>query len=256
MAAVGAEVTGSWFLSSGVVSFFILLLLLSIFLTALCSECSRRSFELRDSEDKNPSTLIRVVKLEEAMVARENPMISEIQNDEKELSPAGANTVSFTPWRGHLGAPQNHQDVLTNGSAAVMKTARDPETAGEPKPEEENAAPSTAWRSHLRAPQNQDLNSSTPPDSDHIYHTIGGGRSSGDGDSDVSSPPTNHEPGEERGGEGGARSAAAVDLSDRNSVYAQVSKKVRLATPPVHTPEDAQVEEEPSPPLPDRKTAG
>lgn len=41
MAAVGAEVTSSWFLSSGVVSFFILLVLLSIFLTSLCSDCGR-----------------------------------------------------------------------------------------------------------------------------------------------------------------------------------------------------------------------
>lgn len=41
MAAIGAEAAASWFLSSGAVGFFVLLLLLSIFLTALCSDCSR-----------------------------------------------------------------------------------------------------------------------------------------------------------------------------------------------------------------------
>ncbi|XP_070761484.1 teneurin-2 [Enoplosus armatus] len=248
MAAVGAEVAGSWFLSAGVFSFFILLLL-SIFLTALCSECSRRSFELQEPEDKNPSALVRVVKLEEAMVARENPMIKEIRNDEKEFNSAEANTAPFTPWRSHLAAPQSHHEVQTNGSEAVMKTpTRDPETAGESKPEEESSAPFSPWRSHLRAPQSQDLNSSTPPGSAHIYHTIGGGQSCIAGDADVLSPPTNHEPGEEH--------SARSDL-DRNSVYARVSKKVRLTTPPDHTPEEVQVEEEEekesSPPLPDRK---
>ncbi|XP_073320694.1 uncharacterized protein [Pagrus major] len=241
MAAVGSEVTCSWFLSSGVVSFFILLLLLSIFLTALCSDCRRRSFELRDPEvDRNPSSLIRVVKLEEAMGARENPMINEIQNDEK------GNAASFTPWRSHLGAPHNQQVVQTNGSTAVTKTMSGSETSGD-----ENPVSFTPWRSHLGAPQSQDLSSSAPQD--HIYSVIRGGRGSS-GDADASSPPTNQEPGEERG----ARSEATLDLNDRNSMYARVSRKERQATPPVHTPEEVQVEEEEeeesSPPLPDRRT--
>ncbi|KAI3376959.1 hypothetical protein L3Q82_000025 [Scortum barcoo] len=216
MAAIGVEVGGSWFTASGLLSFFILLLLLSIFLTALCSDCGRRSFKLQEPEEKNPSSLIRVVKLEE--VARENPMISEIQNDEKDFNLGEENTVSFTPWRSHLGAPQNHRDVQTNSSAAVMKMTSESETAG-------------------------DVN-----DSDHIYHVIGGGH-----DANVSSPATNHEAGEEHSG---ARSAVAVEFSnhDRSSVYAQVSKKVKPTTPPVYTPEEVQVvEEESSPPLPDRK---
>ncbi|XP_051234776.1 uncharacterized protein si:ch73-204p21.2 [Dicentrarchus labrax] len=235
MAAVGAEVTGSWVVSSGVFSFFILLLLLSIFLTALCADCRRHSFELREPEDRNPSSLVRVVKLEEVMGARENPAINEIQNDEK------GNAVVFTPWRSHLEAPQNHQDVQTNGSAAV-KTKSEYETVGGSNPVKENPVPFTPWRSHLGVPQSHDLNGSTPRASDHIYHDIGGGR-------------TNDEPGEERS----ARSAAA-DLSERerNSMYARVSKKDRLTTPPVQTPEEVQVkeeeEEEPSPPLPDRMT--
>ncbi|XP_040894159.1 uncharacterized protein si:ch73-204p21.2 [Toxotes jaculatrix] len=244
MAAVGAGVTGSWFLSSGVVSFFILLLLLSIFLTALCSDCTRHSFELRDSEtDKNPSALIRVVKLEETVVVRENPMISEIQNDEKE------NPITFTPWRSHLGAPQNNQDVRANGSAAVMETGGD-SNASESNRGEENSVQFTLWRSHQRAPQNEEGSSFTPPDSEHIYHNIGGGRSM----VDFSSPPTNQEPGQKGGGS--ARSAAADSSdTDGNSLYAQVSKKVRQAAPPVHTPEVGKVEgEEPSPPLPERRT--
>ncbi|KAM9366772.1 uncharacterized protein ABDE67_003491 [Symphorus nematophorus] len=249
MAAVGSEVGGLWFLSSGVVSFFLLLLLLSIFLTALCSDCKRHSFDLRESEfDRNPSSLIRVVKLEETMGARENPMIGEIQNDEK------GNSASFTPWRSHLGAPQNHQghqghqgqaaDVRTNGSAAVVTA--ESETSGE-----ETSVPITPWRSHLRAPQSQDVRGSAPSDAEHIYHVIGGGRRSIGGDAaDVSSPPTNQVPGE-----------AAVDLSecDRNSMYARVSRKERQATPPARTPEQVQEEEEEeeeeeSPPLPHRET--
>ncbi|XP_042341229.1 uncharacterized protein si:ch73-204p21.2 isoform X1 [Plectropomus leopardus] len=240
MTAVGAEVTGSWFLMSGVAGFFIILLLLSIFLTALCSECSKRSFELRDPEaDKDPSTLIRVVKLEDAMVARENPMINEIQNDEKDLTPREANTVSFTPWRSHLGASQNHKDVQTNGSAALTKTESDSEKAEESNPEEETSVPFTPWRSHLREPENQD----------HIYHTIGGGQSSSGGDADVSSLPTNQEPGEEH------HVRYVGDLIDRNSVYARVSKKARPTTPPIYPPEEVQVDVEGSlPPLPDRRT--
>ncbi|XP_056229302.1 uncharacterized protein si:ch73-204p21.2 [Seriola aureovittata] len=275
MAAVGAEVTASWFLSSGVVGFLIILLLLSIFLMALCSNCGRRSFELRDSEtDKNPSALIRVVKLEDTREARENPMISEIQNDEKEFTRHEGN--SFTPWRSHLGAPENNQDVQTNGSAAVMETRGNSDAAGgggagggrgaggaggrgaggaggrggggagggESSPSEKSVEV-VLWRSHLRASQKQDVSSSTPPDSDHVYHTIGGGQ----GDPHRSSPPTNQEAG---GGD-------SVDLGDRsrNSVYAQVSRKGRQATPPDCIPEVVQVvEEEPSPPLPDRETEG
>ncbi|XP_037618784.1 uncharacterized protein si:ch73-204p21.2 [Sebastes umbrosus] len=227
MAAVGAEVV-----ISGVVSFLFLLLLLillSILLTALCSECSRRSFELGDSEaDKHPSALIRVVKLEEAAVERENPTINEIQNDEKEFNPGDGDMMSSVPpWRSHLETPQSLREVPTNGSAAVMKTGSEP--AGEGNPEEENSFPS--WRSHL----NPGVNGSAPPD--HTYDTIGGG----------SSPATNQEPGEEHS----ARSAAAGAGGD--SVYARVSKKVRPATPPPHhTPEEEDEDELSSPPLPHR----
>lgn len=87
-----------------------------------------------------------------------------------------------------------------------------------------------------------DVNSSTAPDSDHIYHTIGGGETGG-GDADTSPPATNHVP----------RSVPVA------SVYAQVSKKVTQTTPTttVNTPEQVQEEEEEeesSPPLPGRTT--
>ncbi|XP_026234872.1 uncharacterized protein si:ch73-204p21.2 [Anabas testudineus] len=237
MAAVGAEVTSSWFLSSGVVSFFILLLLLSIFLTSLCSDCGRRSFELQDSKvEKNPSALIKVVKLEEAMMARENPMIDEIQKDEKgerraahftrkrktmKIHCEDENHVQVTTWKSHLGAPQNNQELNT---------------------EEGNSVQFPPWRSHLTGAHSPDVNSSTAPDSDHIYHTIGGGETGG-GDADTSPPATNHEP----------RSVTVA------SVYAQVSKKVTQTTPTttVNTPEQVQEEEEEeesSPPLPGRTT--
>nr|XP_020458264.1 uncharacterized protein LOC109961630 [Monopterus albus]XP_020458265.1 uncharacterized protein LOC109961630 [Monopterus albus] len=231
MAAVGAEVISSWLLSPGVAGFFILLLL-AVFLTALCSDCNRRTFELSDAEaDKNPPQLIKVVKLEDTMVARENPMISEIQNDEKKISSDQPGQV--TGRRNHLGAPQDHE--------------------GLPESSRGNESPVqiTPWRSHLGATEHQDVTSSTPPGSNHIYHTIGGGWSGSRSADMSSSSATNHEPGNERDGK---EHISAVTV-DRNSIYAQVSKKVRQTTPSVHTPEQVEVEEEqPSPPLPDRRT--
>ncbi|XP_022064378.1 uncharacterized protein si:ch73-204p21.2 [Acanthochromis polyacanthus] len=207
MAAVGAELSGFWFLSSGSVGFFILLILLLVFLTSLCSDCNRRSFELKDPEvDRNPSSLIRVVKLEEA---RENPMIDEIQNDEKEFGPEGS-----IPWRSHVGAPQS-------------QTESGPEEAPVSFP---------PWRSHLVAPQSHD--------SAHVYDVINGGRSSNDAlsltanqNGDPNVPP-------------------AANL---NSIYARVSKKMNVSDSPGGLPGDSPEErrgeeEEPKPPLPDRRT--
>ncbi|XP_018548438.1 uncharacterized protein LOC108894297 isoform X2 [Lates calcarifer] len=231
MAAVGAEVAGPWFLSSGGVGFFIILLLLSVFLTALCSNCGRRSFKLQHAaEDKNPSTLVRVGKLEETRAAaRENPMINEIQNDEKGSNTKEQNPVPYTPWRSHLRAPQDKLDVPTNGSGAVKDIGGDAISAA------------------------AGVNSSFPPESDHIYHTIGGGQR----DADVSLPPTNQELWLERnsGRERGTRFATEdFNDRDRNSLYAQVSKRVRQPEVPGQTVEVVLVvEEDPSPPLPDRR---
>ncbi|XP_068596712.1 uncharacterized protein si:ch73-204p21.2 [Brachionichthys hirsutus] len=229
MAVVGAEVAGSWVLSPGPVTVSILLLLLSIFLTALCSKCMRHSFELQDSNaDKNPSNLISVVSLEEALEVRENPSINEIMSDE-------VKAVSATNWNDHWGAPQNpeqnHHAVQTNGSAAATTTP------GEPEPLSENdVIELIPWRSHLRAPESHD--------SAHICHKIEGQKSTG---ADCSSPPTNQQPEEDSG-------AHVAMATDRYQTYAQVSKKVRTTTPPVRTPEEVQEAEEVSPPLPRRET--
>lgn len=97
------------------------------------------------------------------------------------------------------------------------------------------------------------VNSSFPPESDHIYHTIGGGQR----DADVSLPPTNQELWLERnsGRERGTRFATEdFNDRDRNSLYAQVSKRVRQPEVPGQTVEVVLVvEEDPSPPLPDRR---
>lgn len=93
-----------------------------------------------------------------------------------------------------------------------------------------------------------DLNSSTPPDSAHIYQVIGGGRSSSG--SDAASPSSTNQEEEPR-----ARSEA---LFDGNSMYARVSKKegpTMPPAPPARSPEEVkEVKEEASPTLPDRRT--
>lgn len=120
-------------------------------------------------------------------------------------------------------------DVWTNGCAASGKTGSSSDAAGESSPEVETTVTFTPWRSHLGAPAAQE------PDSTHIYHNMGGGRSSVD-----ANPSSNHDD----------RRSADADLN-RQSVYAQVGKRQRKATPPQGSPEDAQVDEV-SPPLPDR----
>ncbi|XP_041849908.1 uncharacterized protein si:ch73-204p21.2 [Melanotaenia boesemani] len=191
MAAVGEEVTIPWFLSAGLVSIFILILL-AVFLTALCSDCTRRSFELQDLDvDKNPSTLIRVVKLEEV---HENPTITEIQKDEREFHPEEETPASFSPCQSQQGEPQ---------------------TLPDPLPEEGNSVGYTPWRSHLMAQQSKGINNSSPSDSAHNYQTIAGGCST---NSDSLSPPANHKPAQQQDEDD--RLAARTNLSDcdRNSV--------------------------------------
>ncbi|MED6278183.1 hypothetical protein CHARACLAT_021081, partial [Characodon lateralis] len=224
MAAVGAEVTRLWFLSSGLVGLFIIVLLLSIFLTAICLDCNRHSFELQDSEtEKHPSALIRVVKLEEV---KENPMIGEIQKDEKEFHPKGDPAVS-------LSSSQSQQGEL--------------QTLPDPNPSEGTSV--TPWRSHLMAPQSRDLNGSTPQALKHINQTAGDGRGNS---GEALSPSANHL---------STQLHYIAHSDDRNLVYARVSKKLRLTNSTVPTPEEAEPkleeeepEEERSPPLPDRRT--
>lgn len=202
MAVVAAELV----LSLGVIG-AVVFLLLAVFITALCSDCKRRSFELQECGlEKHPSTLIKVVRLEDAV--RENPMITDIQNDET--------------------------DVRTNGCAAIGKTGSSSDAAGESSPEEDTSGTFTPWRSHLGASWAQE------PDSAHIYQNIGGGRDSVDA---YASSIHNDR-------------SADVDLTgvDGQSVYAQIGKRERHATPPQGSPEDTQVDEvdEVSPPLPNR----
>lgn len=100
----------------------LMVLVLTVLFTALCSHCGRRSFELRDTtQEKRPSTLVRVVKLDEE--ARENPFV--------EKSKDGQENVHVTPWRSHLGAPQV-QDSSSEDSPGTVPL----------------------WRSHLGAPLN------------------------------------------------------------------------------------------------------
>ncbi|KAM9410716.1 uncharacterized protein KZ484_002735 [Pholidichthys leucotaenia] len=220
--SVGPDLSGfSGFWSPGLVGFFILLILLSIFLTAVCSNCGRHSFELQEPQvQKTPSALIRVVKLEET---RENPTIDQIQDDEKQFRSPEVIPVQFSSNSGH--------QVETEARAESM-------------PEEEFSVQFTPWRSHLGAPQSQELNASN-----HVYETIGGG-GGGQGYGSKASP-TNHT--QLNGGKAWDGAVAAVNLNDhdRNSVYAQVNKKLSTNILPIYTPEE---QEDPSPSLPDRRT--
>ncbi|XP_068455476.1 uncharacterized protein [Clinocottus analis] len=232
MASVGVEVSGSWLPASGAVGFFVALLLLSIFLTALCSECSRRSFELKDSQaDKDPSALIKVVKLQEAVQERENPALD--LKEETDFQPSKGDTVSFIPWRRHLEAPPNHSDTPAGAGEAVNDSVIHPESPEESNPEEESPAPFTLWRTHLKPEENFSIAT------DNLYHSIGGGGSSGHAPSTL----TNHGPGEEPGDR-----PAAPGSVDVNSLYAQLS--MEEATPPLPAPQDELEEEGSAPPPP------
>ncbi|XP_014890993.1 uncharacterized protein LOC106949333 isoform X2 [Poecilia latipinna] len=190
MAAVGADATGLWFPTPGLFLILLLLLLLSIFLTALCSDCNRNSFELQDSKtEKPPSALIRVVKLEEV---KENPMIGEIQKDEREFRPGG--------------------------------DPAEPVSSSEGQQRELQSRP--------------DLNGSAPQTSDHV-------RDGRDNSGEALGPSANRL---------STQLHYVIQSDDRNSVYARVSKKLRLANSPVPTPEGAGPEEQRSPPPPDRET--
>ncbi|XP_020557053.1 uncharacterized protein LOC111946253 [Oryzias latipes] len=221
MASLESELTASSLPSGLVLVFILLLLLLTIFLTPLCSDCNRRSFELKDPEAaKSPSALIRVVRLEEV---RENPMIEKIQKDEQEFHPKGEAPV--IPSQIQQGEPQTNKDSLPGGTPVSF----------------------IPWRSHLMAPESKDLNGTAPSDSDsHLFNPMECGRSN-----DIPSPPANDSPAQQRHGNGEPRSAVTLHFSgpDRNSVYARVSKKLRLTDSPEEKQEGP---EEAGPPLPDR----
>ncbi|CAL8243644.1 unnamed protein product [Lota lota] len=116
MAPIGGEFLGFWLHSTASVSpdlgavSLLLLLIISIFFSALCSNCGRRSFDMSEPEmEETPSTLTKVAELDESTSsARENPMIDDIRNDEFENSVPVQSSEDesgprFTPWRSHLG---------------------------------------------------------------------------------------------------------------------------------------------------------
>ncbi|XP_035599105.1 uncharacterized protein LOC118362675 [Oncorhynchus keta] len=142
MAPVG-EFMESWAVSVSksfsieVVVFSLLFLLLSIILLALCTICGRQSFELQDGGGEVGSTqsqLMRVVKLEDALAARENPMINDIRKNERDFShipeervpeqlPAEQDGIRFKPDHqgDSLGALQ-----MANATPVAMMTISPP----------------------------------------------------------------------------------------------------------------------------------
>ncbi|KAJ0044120.1 hypothetical protein NL108_008360 [Boleophthalmus pectinirostris] len=77
----------------------LVLLVLTVLLSVLCSHCGRRSFELRDTTpEKGPSALVRVVKLEETQdypIKQNATDFADVQDN-----------PHVTSWRSHLGEPQ------------------------------------------------------------------------------------------------------------------------------------------------------
>ncbi|XP_036397501.1 extensin [Megalops cyprinoides] len=119
MAPVGVHVAGlvaaSPFTPELLIASQVLLFILLITLLIICTQCGRHSFQLEESSEKErkSSTLIRVVKLEEAAESRENPVINDIVKDEEVPSPTSENgsvqtPLEITPWRRHTGV-LNHQ---------------------------------------------------------------------------------------------------------------------------------------------------
>ncbi|XP_010877023.2 uncharacterized protein si:ch73-204p21.2 isoform X2 [Esox lucius] len=133
MAPVG-EAAGSW--ATAMPGFFppefavfSLFFLLTIILLALCTDCGRHSFELRDSGEETgitQSNLIRVVKLEDALAARENPMINDIRKDERGASQIVNGTPVMT-----VGSP-SPTTTVNNGDALEAPIVKSLESAEVP----------------------------------------------------------------------------------------------------------------------------
>ncbi|KAL0969685.1 hypothetical protein UPYG_G00230860 [Umbra pygmaea] len=103
MAPVG-EVMWSWATAlNGSISpefvVFSLFFFLFFILFALCTDCERHSFELRDNDvevETTQSHLISVVKLK-TPAAKENPVINDIKKDEREFSAKHQESVIHIP---------------------------------------------------------------------------------------------------------------------------------------------------------------
>lgn len=96
-----------------ILAFIVLLLIIN--LLNLCTTCQKHSFELEHEGgrvERSSSTLVRVVKLEDALTARDNPTANDIKKDEQELSSVPeseepANGDAYVPWRAHTASQEN-----------------------------------------------------------------------------------------------------------------------------------------------------
>ncbi|KAJ8341834.1 hypothetical protein SKAU_G00341250 [Synaphobranchus kaupii] len=110
MAPIGMQVVG-WAaarsLSPELILASLLCLIALIKFLAICSQCNRHAFDLGACHqmENSSSTLIRVVKLEDAAMPTENPCFEYITKDEQDnrslqLS-IKSGEVWYTPWRNH-----------------------------------------------------------------------------------------------------------------------------------------------------------
>lgn len=272
-----------------VLSLFILLLLSFIFL-ALCTYCERNSFELRDSTaERTPSRLIRVVKLEDAIAARENPMINEITKDEKDpglmLERRATPGPGENPEQNHSSKAQwsptpapgpDQQDLkrlkvgesrqeypvpgvppLDTSSVNSLQILSPPGGFSAPSPDRDEA---------LVGDENQDPWPALEASIRHIYDTIGEPRA--DRWADGVTAGDMYVPGQDGNqsalsneGIGSLAPLSLVEVEEEeeggcdkewNPMYARISKKVKCPTPPPVPPPNDEEEVEVSPPLPDR----
>ncbi|XP_061115056.1 uncharacterized protein si:ch73-204p21.2 [Conger conger] len=129
MAPVGMQVLG-WAAVSSLSPEFILASLIGLIalikLLAVCTECNRSGFDVeeRTQVKRSPSTLIRVVQMEDVAMSRENPSFEYTTKDEQGPSPTIENgslhmsvrsgDVWYTPWRSHTINHQDHPGGILN----------------------------------------------------------------------------------------------------------------------------------------------
>ncbi|XP_030642933.1 uncharacterized protein si:ch73-204p21.2 isoform X2 [Chanos chanos] len=118
--------------SSGVTVLSLLILFtLAILVLTLCASCRKQSFELEGAKvQRNSSSLVRVVKLEEAVEGTQNPRADDIQTDEIDLTPIPEDGAMAGPleWRSHTHKGPDLDKVLGNGtSGGVTVNASTPQ---------------------------------------------------------------------------------------------------------------------------------
>ncbi|XP_076003080.1 uncharacterized protein LOC142996075 [Genypterus blacodes] len=251
ISAVGPEVAGLGLLTSG----FIILFLLCILLTALCTDCTRHSFDLQYPEiEIFPSAIISVKKLGETAVARENPMIHQIQNDKKEFSDEDY-PGWITPWRNHVGELQRQSplDEHTNGREELKQTGSVTTDTGFNHEDDNSSGWFTPWRRHLEAPQSHSLNGvshNKDPAISHPHHS-----SADSPHLFCLSDAVDSSPHSLQSLQFSQRQGEEPNWSERswNPMYARISKKVSSPPPTLFPPPEAEGgREETPPPLPER----